>query len=93
MVAITNSSFIKKTADCIEAVIDDELALMHTESGKFYSLSDTSRRIWELIGDGLNFGDLATVLLRQYQVSKDVCDNDLVELLEKLQERTLVEIS
>jgi len=93
MSAITDNSFIRKTADCVEAVVDGELALMHTESGKFYSLSDSSRHIWELIGAGLRFGELTAAMLRQYQVSKDVCDNDVIDLLDKLQARTLIDIS
>ena len=93
MSAITDNSFISKTADCVEAVVDDELALMHTENGKFYSLSDSGRHIWELIGDGKKFGEIKTAILQEYHISKDVCDKDVLDLLNELHDRTLIELS
>ena len=91
-VTIDNNTKITKTDDCVETVVDDELVLMNIVNGLFFSLKDTGRRAWELLGEHRSFGALIDAMRSEYDVAEDTCRAELTKLIEDLQERTLVEL-
>lgn len=49
-----------------ESTIDDEVVLMHIESGEFYSLSGTAAAIWSLIDGQRDRAAVVAELAGQY---------------------------
>jgi hypothetical protein len=73
--------------------VDDEIALINSETGYYYSLNRTGSFVWnKLDGQAMTFDELCTALAAQYGVpSRDVAD-DLAHLLSDLaRERLIVE--
>lgn len=83
---------ISKTSDFVETVVSDEIVLMHTGDGRFFSLTGTARRIWELIDAHPHRDALVDALLVEYDIDRDAAIADVDALLAKLEQRTLVAI-
>lgn len=92
MNAITNSSIITKAGNHVEAVVDDEVVLMHIDDGKFFSLNKTSQRAWELLDEDICFGDLVSKIRAEYSVTQETCEEDMRDFMKNLLERTLIKI-
>lgn len=83
---------VTKSDNFIATEVDDELVLMHLANGRFYSLSDTGRRAWELLDEHPRFGDLSHAMRLEYDVAPEVCDTELAAMFGELLERNLIEL-
>ncbi|NNC73001.1 MAG: PqqD family protein [Sphingomonadaceae bacterium] len=93
MKQIANDRKITKSGNHVETLVDDEIVLMHIDSGKFFSLSETSRRMWELLGEHDTLPSLVDAMAAEYEVKRGQCEAELTSVLLDLQERTLVTVS
>jgi hypothetical protein len=59
-------------------------------SGRYLGLNDVATRVWELLGEGLSVGAIRTALLDEFDVSRDVLDQDLDRLFADLRARALI---
>lgn len=83
---------IGKTRDFVETVVGDELVLMHIVDGRFFSLTGTARRTWELIDGHSDRDALVDALSREYDADRAEVERDVEELIANLAARTLVEM-
>lgn len=73
-----------------ESTIDDEVVLMHIESGEFYSLTGTAAAIWDLIDGQRDRAGLVTELAREYGVEPAEIGADVDAFLARLRAAGLV---
>lgn len=84
---------ITKTKDFVETAVGDEIVLMHTGDGRFFSLTGTARRTWELIDGCSDKEALVDALLAEYSAERAAVTADVDALLAKLAQRTLIAIA
>ncbi|WP_432770576.1 MAG: PqqD family protein [Sphingopyxis sp.] len=84
---------INKTTDFVETVVGDEIVLMHTGDGRFFSLTGTARRAWELIETCPDRDALVAALLAEYDADAAEIAGDVDALLARLAQRSLVEMA
>jgi hypothetical protein len=70
----------------------DEAAILNMKDGVYYGLNSVGARIWNLIQKPMKVSDILDTLLDEYDVEKDVCMTDLMELLGQLLEKELVKV-
>lgn len=72
--------------------LDGEGVILDMGSGRYFGLNAVGARIWQLVeqhgGLRLVFNDLC----REYEVSPDVLESDLLKLLTELEQARLVEV-
>lgn len=90
MSAIAVDSAVCKSTDHIVAEVDHEVILMHTVSGRFFSLTDTGRRVWELLDGPTKVSDIVGKIQSEFDVGLSECESDILDLLNDLQQRTLI---
>lgn len=69
-----------------------EIALIAPPSSTVHTLTDVGARFWEL-ADGRTLEQILEVLLGEFEVTREVLEPDLIELVEELDKRHLVEAS
>lgn len=74
-----------------ETVIDDEVVVMHLDTGVFYSLSGTAAAAWRLIDGSRDREALIAALAAEFGAAADQVESDIAEFLEQLGEAGLVE--
>lgn len=87
------STIIAKGTDHVETLADGEIVFMHVEDGRFFSLSGTGRRVWELLETPMAIDALADQLIGEYEVSKEDCVRDLLVLCEQLEAGRVIRVS
>ncbi len=71
--------------------MDDQIIVADMRSGHYLGLDGVGARVWDLIGEGATRLGIVKRLSSEYEVSTDVLERDVAELLQDLLERRLIE--
>jgi Coenzyme PQQ synthesis protein D (PqqD) len=74
----------------IEAEVDDEIVALSIEHGICYGMNRTGSHVWKLIAQPIRIRDLCATLLAAYCIDVDVCERQVLDLLEELRAEGLV---
>lgn len=90
---------MKITADSIvvaaqpSANVGEETVIAGVARGNYYGLNPVAARVWELIQSPARARDLRQTLAAEYEVTAERCEGDLLELLERLRQEGLIEVT
>jgi Coenzyme PQQ synthesis protein D (PqqD) len=76
--------------DFIEAKIDDEIVGLSIQRGVCYGMNRVASHIWNLLTKPIRICDLCAALLAAYTVDPDVCERQVLDLLEALRAEGLI---
>jgi Coenzyme PQQ synthesis protein D (PqqD) len=76
--------------DFIEAKIADEIVALSVEHGICYGMNRVGSHIWDLLAKPTRISDLCATLLAAYAVDPDVCERQVLDLIEELRAEGLV---
>lgn len=77
----------------LSRVLDGETIILDLDSGTYFGLNVVGTRIWELIGSGEPLGGIRDRLLAEFDISKEVAQRDLDDLIDKLLARGLITLT
>jgi hypothetical protein len=89
---VTENKLVLRRAGLIEAEVDGELVALHVDNGTCYGFNATATRIWAMIGEPKKLSELRDLLLGEYDVTPEVCEAQLLDLLKDLEGDGLVEL-
>ena len=93
---MTKASWLKPTdtvfrgQDQVSAEIDGQAMIMSIEKGEYYGLDEIGSRIWTLIETPHTVDAICVKLLEEYDVNREICENQVIEFLENLLNTGLV---
>jgi hypothetical protein len=90
--SITSDTMVVQKKTLPSVVLDEEIALMNTENGRYYSLDPIGSRIWAIMAEQISIKEIVAILLQEYEVSPEICGNDVIDLVKQLNEQGLVNI-
>lgn len=70
--------------------VGDETVILDLASGNYFGLDSVGARIWQLISEGRNLEVVCEVLLNEYDVARDVAEQDVLQLVQELLGRGLL---
>jgi hypothetical protein len=85
-------SIIGRNEDVFAGQIDDEMVMVSIQSGNYFVLNLTARRIWELLETPLSIADVCDKLVQEYAVDPQTCRAEVVQFVEKLQENQIISV-
>jgi hypothetical protein len=74
----------------VEAEIDGEILALSIEQGTCYGMNQVGSRIWNLLVKPMRICDLCAALLAAYRVDPDVCERQVLDLLEELRAEGMI---
>ncbi|MDF1797038.1 MAG: PqqD family peptide modification chaperone [Coxiellaceae bacterium] len=74
-------------------VVDGEHLLLHKNIGDCFRLTAIGADIWSHIATPLSYKALIDRLMKEYAVEREVCEPDVKQFLEQLQQRDLINLS
>ena len=74
----------------IEAVVDDEILALSIEQNTCYGMNRIASRVWTLLARPIRINDLCATLLATYKVDPDVCERQVLDLLEAFRAEGLI---
>ena len=90
---VNADTIITRGQQHVETVADGEVVLMHIETGRFFTLSGTGRRAWELMAEPVTVDALVAQLVAEYDVDDATCRPEIVELCRQLEAGALIDVS
>lgn len=70
--------------------LGNEIVLYNLQSDRFYELSATAARFWELLHEGKDPAQIREQLLKEFSVDATQLDEEAVALVDSLQSEDLV---
>jgi hypothetical protein len=86
------SSIVVMAKEQISCPLGDESAILNLQNSMYYGLDSVGARVWVLLREPRRVEDLRDVLVSEYEVESVRCEQDLLELLEKMREEGLIEV-
>ena len=81
---LSPDSTLTLSAAPLSADLHNEIVLMSLDSGSYYGLEGTARRIWELIATPCTLTELSAQLSKEFQVTPEQCVEDISPFLDEL---------
>ena len=70
--------------------IDEEVVVFNSDSGVYYGLDDAGMRVWELLQEPRSAAQIREILVEEYQVTPQCCEEDLLALLQDMAKAGLI---
>lgn len=90
--AISTTSTVVVSKDQVSSDLAGEAVILHLRSGRYYGLANVGARIWYLMSEPRRIAEIRDVIMHEYDVGRDRCEQDVVSLLEQLAAEGLVEV-
>jgi coenzyme PQQ synthesis protein D (PqqD) len=92
MTAITRTSIVVASRDQVASDLAGETVLLGLRTARYYGLADVGARIWELLVDPISVTAICETIAREYEVTVERCEPDVVRFLQDLAEQELIEV-
>ena len=83
----------RNDSETVATEFEDAVVLLHINNSQYFSLDEISSYIWEKIATPITINDLVTDICNRYDCTQEQCMTDLIEFLEQLSERDLLQAS
>src|SRR6202051_2139985 len=90
---IDKSSTIVRSTKPAETTVGTEVVLMLLESGECIGLGETGSEGWRLLKEPTRVDQVVEILRQSYDAPQGVIEQDVLELLQQMLDRNLVEVS
>jgi|SRR6185503_5866722 hypothetical protein len=90
--ALSTESVVVAAKNQVSSDLAGEAVILQVRSGRYFGLEQVGARIWQMIGEPRRVADIRDTILREYDVSRERCEQDVVTLLEQLAAEGLVEV-
>lgn len=77
----------------IDGELDDNQVMMHLDKGKYFGLDPVAKRIWELIEEPKNIREITAILLEEFEVTPEECNEEVQSFLDKAIEFDIIKKS
>jgi Coenzyme PQQ synthesis protein D (PqqD) len=81
---------LRPAADVVARRLDDNTVLVNLRTNLIYELNHTGARLWELIVEGCDRGELERRMLQEFAVDDETLSAEVTALLDSLREAGLV---
>ena len=76
--------------DAVFRELDGEAVILQLEAGMYFGLDPVGTRLWQLIETHGQLRPVLEAALQEFDVSPDVLERDLIELVSRLSEKELL---
>ena len=85
-------SVVIAASEQISCPLGEESAILNLKNSVYYGLDPVGAHVWKLLREPKSVGELRDALLDEYDVEAGRCEQDLLELLEKMRGEGLIEV-
>jgi hypothetical protein len=86
-------STVTATPGQVSADLSGEAVILSLEKGEYFGLNEVGSKVWALIHQPRRVGDVCDAIMSEYDVGRQDCERDVVELLTRMCDEGLVQVS
>ena len=72
--------------------IEDVVFVMNPDTSELHSFNDVGHRVWDLVDGSRTVATIVAAIADEYEVDRQTAENDVLEFLQKLQDKDVVRI-
>jgi len=76
----------------ISCPLGDESAILNMKNSVYYGMNPVGSAVWNLLKQPKTVAEIRDVILGEYEVEAERCEQDLIALLEQLRSEGLIEV-
>lgn len=88
----SGGSIVVAAKDQVYSKLAGEAVILNLKAGIYYGLDEVGTRIWELVQEPWSVKDVREAVLEEYDVEPDLCERDLMALLQELAAEGIIEV-
>ncbi len=92
MPKIQSESRVVASKSTVSSSLDNEQVVLDARAGKYFGLNEVAQLVWTRIQEPARVGDLFDAVLAEYEIDRAQCEKDVLELLETLAGKGLIEV-
>ena len=89
---LDSRSIVVASKDQLASDIGGETVILGLSAGRYYGVDAVGARIWQLIQKPTAVADVKQTIVSEYEVDPELCEADLLQLLERMVDAGLVEV-
>jgi hypothetical protein len=89
---ISLASVVVPAKDQVSSDLAGEAVILDLKNGVYHGLDPTGARIWSLIQERKPVSAVRDAIMAEYEVAAEVCEPDILALLQQLVDKGLAEI-
>lgn len=90
--SLSSNSIVVAAKDQISRDLEGEAVILNINSGAYFGLENVGARIWSLIQEPRAVSDVRDIILDEYEVEFERCEQDLLTLLHGLAAKGLIDV-
>lgn len=91
--SLSGAEKFKMAANVAWRRVDNEGVILNLDTSVYYSVNPVGALIWEKLGEGLTLDEVIDEVCREYDVDAKQAGRDARELVDKLLEEKLLDLS
>ena len=92
MAPLSATSIVVASKEQMASDIGGETIILGLTAGRYYGLDAVGMRMWQLIQTPVAISDVVRTIIGEYEVEPERCEEDLLNLLQKMVDARLVEV-
>jgi hypothetical protein len=89
---ISRDSVVVAVKSQVSCQLDAETVVLHYDKGLYFGLNEVGTLVWNQVQQPRKVHEIRDAILREYDVSDEECERDLLKLLGELSKKGLVEV-
>ena len=89
---ITGDTVVVAVKNQVSSNLGEEAVILHLGKGAYYGVNEVGALVWNLLQKPVRVDDITKEVIAKYEVSKQRCLTDVLELLNRLLRAKLIEI-
>ena len=88
---VNTETIVHVSADQVSCDLAGEAAILNLKNSVYYGLDPVGARIWNLLQEPRTVASIRDTIVAEYDVTPERCEQDLFDLLGKLEAEGLIE--
>jgi hypothetical protein len=89
---ISTDSVVVAVKSQVSCQVDAETVVLDFDKGLYFGLNEVGTLVWNQVQQPRKVHEIRDAILREYDVSDEECERDLLKLLGELSKKGLVEV-
>ncbi len=89
---LSANTIVVASTEQVSCAVGEESVILGLQNSVYYGVSPVGASIWKLLQRKRSVAELRDAVLEEYDVEKERCERDVLDLLEKMQAEGLIEV-
>jgi hypothetical protein len=89
---LSTKTIVVATTEQVSCAVGEESVILGLQNSVYYGVNPVGASIWKLLQRQRSVAELRDAVLEEYDVEKERCERDLLDLLEKMQAEGLINV-